>query len=172
MGAVACNFRRLGLVGAAGAAALGAGCASSNLTDNATVTSQVAEGLPVGTPAPSMIARAIWFPKASGAATANDSPLEHATGVLALAGDKLWFLEWNEMLRAYDVRQSIAFLQANRISVAHFGSSAMLVIESGNLSFDAFELMRGGSLVSDPETTEAFCAKLQDLRAKNPPPDY
>ena len=164
-------FGRL-CAGLAAAALLGAGCASANLSDNAKIASEVMVGLPVGTPAPSLVARAIWFPKANGHNSVDASPLGHMSGVLALAGDKLWFLVWNDALQAYDTQQSISLIRAANVSVVHYGSSVMLVVESWNMSFDSFELMDASRLASDEKTTEAFYRAIQAFRAKNPPPAF
>jgi len=171
MGSLAPPLRRLGAVAAAVAALLGAGCASSDLSRNAEITGEVAECLPVGTPAPSAVARAIWFPNASGFGSASDSPMGHVTGVLALAGDRLWFMTWNAAEHHFDMRHVIAFLTAARIGVDRLGPSAMLVVQSGNLSFDGFELMNAGALGSDPKLTLDLCERLRVLRAKAPQPD-
>jgi hypothetical protein len=172
MGTFRLVFRRLGALGAAASALLASGCVSSNLTHNSTVTSEVAEALPVGTPAPTLVVRAIWFPGATGADSADASVLGHSVGVLALAGNKLWFLAWNDYLQAYDVLHTVSFLSANRIRIAHFGLKDLLVIQSWNLSSDSFELMKGGSLVSDPETTRQLDQKLEALRAAHPQTDF
>jgi hypothetical protein len=47
----------------------------------------------------------------------------------------------------------------------------MLVIQSGNLSFDSFELMNGGQFGSDPRATQELCDRLNALRARNPQAD-
>ena len=150
---------------------LAAGCVSSDVSSDAQVAGEVAEALPVGTPAPVMIAKAIWFPKSSGAASIDHSPFRPLTGVLALSGDKLFFMIWDDSLHSFDVQQTIAVLPAVKISVIHSATTSTLVIASPNLSFDAFELMSGGQFGSDSATTDALYAKLKDLRAKHPPPD-
>jgi hypothetical protein len=165
------GFRRLALVAGVASALLTAGCASSDLSANAKVGNEVAEALPTGTPAPDLVARAIWYPKAEGPGAADSTPIGHAVGVLALAGDHLWFLVWNDALGGYDTIQSLPVLTARRISFARFGSEVMLVVESRNLSFDSFELMKGGQFVSDPETTRELYERLAGLRARNPQPD-
>jgi hypothetical protein len=168
MDSVARSLLRPAVIGAAIAALLGTGCASSDLSNDAKITGDVVECLPPDTPAPSTVARAIWFPDARGFGSTDASPLGHVTGVLALAGDKLWFMSWNDEEHHFDMHHVIAFLPAARISVDRLGTSAMLVIQSGNLSFDSFVLMRGGQFSSDPESTQALYEKLQALRAKNP----
>jgi len=150
---------------------LGSGCASSDLSNSTEITSEVAECLPVDTPPPTAVARAIWFPNASGFGSTDASPLGHATGVLALAGDKLWFMVWNNPEHHFDMLHSVAVLQAAKISVARLGPSTMLVVQSRNLSFDSFELMKKGQFSSDAEATQALCDQLLVLRSKNPQSD-
>ena len=161
-----------GALGGAVAALLTAGCASSDLSNDAEINREVVECLPTDAPAPSMIARAIWFPNARGFGSTDASPLGHVSGVLVLADDKLWFMSWNDAERHFDVLRVIAFLRATTVAVARSGPAAMLVIQSGNLSFDSFELMKGGQFSSDPAVTQALCDKLQALRAKAPPVDF
>ncbi|HEX3729729.1 MAG TPA: hypothetical protein VHV47_07990 [Opitutaceae bacterium] len=161
------RLRALAALGGVLAGLLAGGCASSDVSQDARLGAQVAEGLPVGTPAASMIVRAFWFPKANGASSTGPA----LKGVLALAGDKLYFLAWNDQLNTYDTQQSVAFLPAIKVEVVRNGLTPLLVIESKNMSFDAFELMQGGSVVPDAATTQALFERLQDLRAKNPPPD-
>lgn len=158
----------LPVVGAV-SALLGAGCSSSDLSKDAEITNEVVECLPADTPGPALVARAIWYPNSRGFGSTDASPLGHASGVLALADDRLWFMEWNDSLHHLDVIHVIAIASANKISVAQFGNSAMLVVESGNESFDAFELMNGGDWSSDPKATAALCAKLQAIRARDLP---
>jgi hypothetical protein len=152
-------------------ALLMAGCGTSELSNNAEVNGRVAEALPVDTPAPVFVAQAIWFPHSQGFGSTDASPLGHASGVVALAGDKLWFMAWNNPEHHYDVLQSLGLPRAIAVRVDHFGPSAMLVVESWDRSFDAFELMRKGRFSSDPEATQALYAMIRALRAKNPSPD-
>jgi hypothetical protein len=160
--------RFLGVAGVI-AALLGGGCASSDLSNDATITQGVVECLPTDAPAPSMIARSIWFPNASGFGSTDASPLGHITGVLALSGDKLYFMSWNSSEHHFDSLRIIAVLTAKGFNVVRLGTSAMLVAQSGNDSFDAFELMNGGSIGSDPKVTQEFAEKLKALQAQNPP---
>jgi hypothetical protein len=162
---------RCGAIGGAAAALFVAGCASSDLSQETNTTSEVVECLPTDAPSPSLVARAIWYPKASGFGSTDATPLGHVTGVLALAGDKLYFMWWNAPERHYDVYTTVDLMKAARISVARLGPSAMLVIESRNLSFDSFELMKGGHFLPDPQGTQDLFDKLQVLRAKNPQQD-
>jgi len=171
MGNMLSNLRRFGLAGAAGIALLGAGCTSSDLSRDVKIDNEVAECLPTDTPAPTVVVRAIWYPHASGFGSTDTSTVGHASGVLALAGDKLWFMSWNDDDRHYDVIDSIALLQARSITVAHLGPSVMLVVESGNQNFDSFELLNGSRFSSDSKGTQALYEKIQALRAKNPSPD-
>ncbi len=152
-------------------ALLAAGCASSDLSKSAETNGEVAECLPTDAPAPSAVVRAIWFPNTSSFGSTDASPLGHATGVLVLAGDKLYFMTWNDPEHHFDMRHVIDFLPALRIGVDRLGTSAMLVIQSGNLSFDSFVLMKGGQFSSDPQVTQELYEKLQALRAKNPQAD-
>lgn len=168
MGIAVLLLRRLGITGGAVATLLGAGCVSSDLSANASITGEVIECLPPRTPGPSAVERAIWFPNASGFGTTDASPLGHVTGVLVLAGDHLWFMAWNAPERHFDMLKVIAFLPAVKVSVERLGTSSMLVIRSRNDSFDSFELMTGGALGSDPKATQDLWDKLQFLRSKNP----
>ena len=127
------------------------------------------QSLPTDAPAPSVVVRAIWYPNAHGFGSTDASPLGHVSGVLALAGDRLWFMSWNNPEHHYDVLHVIAFLPAAKIWVDRFGPSAMLVVQSQNYSFDAFELMGKGQFGSDPQATQTLYEKMQALRAKNPP---
>ena len=154
------------------AALLAAGCASSDLSTNPKTTDRVVECLPPGTPAPVVIARAIWYPKANGFGNTDASPLGHATGVLALAGDRIWFMAWNNSEDHFDMVHSVPFLRAAGIRVDHFGPSVMLVVQSGDFSFDSFELIKAGAFSSDTAATEDLDRKLEALRAKSPAPAY
>ena len=167
-GSTLCKF---GTLCGAVAALLWAGCASSDLSKNAETTGRVIEGLPTDAPAPSEIARAIWYPNARGFGSTDASQLGHVMGVLALSGDNLYFMWWNAPEHHYDVYHVVDFMTAANISVAHLGPSAMLVIESRNMSFDSFELMKGGQVLPDPQATEDLCDKLQAQRAKRPQQD-
>jgi hypothetical protein len=158
-------------IGGAAAGLLASGCASSDLSQNGEITSRVAECLPTDAPPPAMVARAIWYPNSSGFGTTDASPLGHATGVIVLAGDKIYFMAWDGTERHFDTLKDIAFLRAITIRVDRLGPSAMLVVESGNRSFDAFELMNKGQFTSDPKVTQDLYDRLQALRAKNPPSD-
>jgi hypothetical protein len=165
------HFLRVCGLGAICASLFGAGCVSADLSNDAKVTGEVVECLPPGTPPPSMVASAIWFPNASGFGSADETGMGHISGVLALAGDKLWFMSWNDPEHHFDMQHVVAFLPAIKIDVARAGTAAMLVVESSNRSFDAFELMNGGQIGSDPAATQSLCEKLRVLRAKNPQPD-
>jgi hypothetical protein len=173
---VAMQKSRTRLRGMAGTwAALGlfaaVGCVSSDLSKDAKVTAAVAECLPPGTAAPTEIVSAIWFPNASGFGSADNTGMGHISGVLALAGNKLWFMSWNGPERHYDMQHVVSFLPALKVDVAREGSAAMLVIESGNRSFDGFELMSGGQIGSDPATTQRLCEEVRAIRARNPEPE-
>jgi hypothetical protein len=150
---------------------LGAGCVSADLSKDAKANSQVAECLPPGTPAPAMIASAIWFPNASGFGSSDETGMGHMQGVLALAGDKLWFMTWNDTVHQYDMQHIVDFVPALKVDVDHALTATMLVIQSGNRSFDGFELMNGGRLGSDPAATQDLYGKIQAIRAKHPQTD-
>ena len=147
----------------------GSGCVSSDLSKNAETAASVQECLPPGTPAPLHLVRAFWFPKARGFGSTDASELGHAAGVLALAGDKLWFMAWDGEEHHYDMLHDIDVATTQDLSVVHLGSSTMLVVESHNQSFDSFELMNGGQFGTDPVGTEALFKDLQAIRAKHPP---
>ena len=153
------------------AALLGPGCASSDVSGDAAVMSGVAECLPPAAPVPSMVVRAVWFPNASSFGSAGTMGIGHVTGVLALAGDSLWFMGWNGPEHHYDMVRAVALLTAADVSVARLGPSAMLVVQSRNLSHDGFELMGAGGLGSDPKATQELYDRIQALRARNPPED-
>jgi hypothetical protein len=158
------------LAGVCGAvAALLAGCVSADLSKDAKLTGDVIECLPPSTPDPVAIARAVWFPNARGFGSADESG--HTTGVLALAGDSLWFMAWNEPEHHFDMRHVVALIPAMKVEILHLGMSALLVVQSGNHSFDSFELMNGGQLGSDPTQTRDLYEKVRALREKNPQPD-
>jgi hypothetical protein len=161
---------RLRVIIGAVAAILGAGCESSDLSKKTDVTSEVVICLPPDTPAPSAVVRAIWFPNAQGIGSTDASPVR-VTGVLALAGDRLWFMAWNNPEHHFDMLHVIAVLAAEKIGISRMGSSAMLVIQSGNDSFDSYELMNGGEFGSDPRVTQDLYDKLQALRSKHPQTD-
>jgi hypothetical protein len=161
------GLRRLGRGATAAAAFFAAGCASSDLSANAGIAEEVAECLPPGTPAPTATVRAIWFPYLDGFASSDTSTV-HSVGVLVLAGNKLWFMAWNDPEHHFDMLHVVDFLPAEKVSVARMGTASMLVIQSGNDLFDSFELMNAGQFGSDPKVTQDLCASLQALRAKLP----
>jgi hypothetical protein len=152
------------------AAFLAGGCASSDLSGDRDITREVIECLPTDTTAPSLVARAIWYPGASGFGSADESALGHVSGVIALADDKLWFMEWNAPEGHFDILHVITVAQAGAVKVARLGNSAMLVVESGNQSFDSFELMNAGQFGTDPKATQALCARLEAIRARDSQP--
>jgi hypothetical protein len=160
----------LGLL-AALAAFLCTGCVSADLSNDAKIGGEVAECLPPGTPAPTMVVSAIWFRNANGFGSVDETGMGHVSGVLALAGDRLWFMSWNDPEHHFDMQRVVAFLPALRVEVARAGTAAMLVIQSSNRAFDSFELMNGGQIGSDPTVTQGLYEKLQVLRAKNPQQD-
>jgi hypothetical protein len=168
---VAFILQRLVAPLAAIAALLGAGCVSADLSNNDKVRGEVFECLPPGTPGPSAVERAIWFPNASGFGSADNTGMGHVNGVIALAGDSLWFMSWSDQEHQFQMEHVIAVLMAMKVEVDHAGTASMLVVESGNRSFDSFELMTGGQISSDSKATQDLCDRIQALRAKNPEPD-
>jgi hypothetical protein len=163
--------RRLCGVGAVIAVLMGPGCVSADLSKDAKANSQVAECLPPGTPAPTMIASAIWFPNASGFGSSDETGMGHLQGVLALAGDKLWFMTWNDTVHQYDMQHVVDFVPAMKVDIEHALTATMLVIQSGNRSFDGFELMNGGRLGSDAAATQDLYGKIEAIRARHPQTD-
>ncbi|HEY5078859.1 MAG TPA: hypothetical protein VII43_03385 [Opitutaceae bacterium] len=164
------SLRRLRAIGCVAAAFLAGGCESSDLSGKTDITREVLICLPPDTPAPSVIVRAVWFPNAMGAGSADSFPM-HVTGVLVLAGDRLWFMSWNEPEKHYDMLHVIAFQLAQRVAVSRMGPSSVLVLQSGNDTYDSFELMNGGQFGSDPATTQDLCDRIQRLRANAPQSD-
>jgi hypothetical protein len=150
---------------------LAVGCVSADLSKDARVTEGVAECLPPGTAAPTEIVSAIWFPNANGFGSADNTGMGHMSGVLALAANKLWFMTWNAPEHHYDMQHVVSFLPALKVDIAREGTAAMLVVESGNRSFDSFELMSGGQIGSDPAATQRLYDEVNAIRAKNPEPD-
>jgi hypothetical protein len=171
MEALAETLRRLGAACAAAAVLAGAGCASSDLSGDAGIGSEVAECLPTDAPVPSMVVRAVWFPNASGFGSTDAMAMGHVTGVLALAGGNLFFMAWNGPEHHFDMVHVAAVLTAAKVGVARLGSSAMLVVQSRNLSYDSFELVNEAGLGSDSKATQELYEKLVDLRSKNPEAD-
>ena len=158
----------LGLLAGVAALLLGPGCVSADLSKNDAVTKEVVECLPTDAPAPAVIESAVWFPNASGFASAGSSAMGHVSGVLALAGDRLWFMSWNEPEHHYDMDHVVSVVTAASVSIDRVGPSALLVVQSRNLSYDSYELMSGGGLGSDPKATDALYQQLQELRRMNP----
>jgi hypothetical protein len=145
-----------------------AGCVSADLSKDVDIGKEVVESLPTDAPAPAMVARAIWFPNSSGFGSTDSSPLGHASGVIALAGNNLYFMTWNAPEHHYDVVHVVALLNARAVKVEHMGPSAMLVVESRNLSFDGYELSGGPQIGSDSQSTQDLYEKIEALRSKAP----
>jgi hypothetical protein len=150
---------------------LGAGCVSADLSGDSKVAGEVAECLPPRTPAPSVVARAIWFPNADGFDTADETGMGHMAGVLAFAGGRLWFMAWDDTVHQYGMRHVVEVLPAAKVEVVRLGSASMLVVESRNKSFDSYELMYGQELGSDTRATQDLCDRIQALRKGNPQAD-
>lgn len=157
--------------GAALAALLACGCLTADLSGDARVAAEVAECLPPGTKAPVAVERAVWFPHASGFGSADNSGMGHMTGVVALAGNSLWFMTWDETLHQFDMRRVVEVLPATGVEVVRAGTASMLVIQSRNRSYDGFELMNGGEIGSDSGATQGLCDKIAALRARYPESD-
>ena len=155
-------------LGGFAACLLAGGCESSDLSKKSDVTSEVVICLPPDTPAPSVTVRAVWFPNSMGTGSADSYPV-HVTGVLVLAGDKLWFMSWNEPEKHYDMLHVIPYLLAEKVAISRMGLSPVLVIQSGNDAYDSFELMNGGQFGSDPASTQDLYDRIQKLRAAAPP---
>jgi hypothetical protein len=164
LGTPARIFSALTLAGALA----GSGCVSADLTKGADVRREVAECLPEGTQAPSLVLRAIWFPSTNGFRSPDAAPFGRVSGVLALAGDMLWFMNWNETEHHYDMTHSVSFMPPATLRIDRFGTASMLVIQSGNMAYDSFELMNGGDLGSDPKATQELYDNLQARRARAP----
>ena len=147
------------------------GCVSADVTKSADTRREVAECLPDGTPAASVVMRAIWFPNTGGFSTLDASPIGHMSGVLALAGDKLWFMTWNDPEHHYDMRRSVSFLAPAGIKIDRLGTSSLLVVQSASMVYDSFELMNGGDFGTDPKATQELYDRLEALRAKAPAAD-
>jgi hypothetical protein len=167
MGSPRPSHRRLGAAAAA-VLVLGAGCVSSDLSKDAEVRRQVVECLPTDTAAPETVASAMWFPGSRGFGSSDASPIGHMSGVLALAGDRLWFMSWNEPEHHYDMARMIVVAQAQKLLIDRLGPSVMLVVQSRNLSYDAFELMKAGGLGSDPAGTQELLERLEAIRRRAP----
>ena len=167
MRSIVSTIRRTCLVGGAAAALLASGCVSSDLSKDSQTLDEVVECLPTDTPAPTAVVRAIWYIHASGFGSSD----AHENGVLALAGDRLWFMVWNESGHHFDMEHVVDVRQTVSLRVDRFGTSAMLVVQSGNLAFDSYELMNGGEIGSDPKATQALYDTLQAIRAKVPHSD-
>jgi hypothetical protein len=161
---------RFGSLCGAVASFIWAGCVSADLSKNADIGAEVIESLPTDAPHPSMVARAIWFPNSSGFGSTDSSPLGHVSGVLALSGNSLYFMTWNAAEHHFDVAHVVALLPARAIKVERMGPSAMLVVESRNLSFDGYELSGGAQIGSDAKSTQELYEKIEALRPKDAPP--
>jgi hypothetical protein len=164
-------LRRFLACTAALAGLLAAGCVSADLSGDSKTAGDVADCLPPGTATPSVVARAIWFPNANGFGSADETGMGHLVGVLALAGDKLWFMTWDDTVHQFSMRHVVEVLPAAKVEVASLGSASMLVIESRNRSFDSYELMYGQELGSDSKATQDLLGKIQALRLKFPDVD-
>jgi hypothetical protein len=147
---------------------LAQGCVSSDVSADSKTKEEVVLALPTDAAVPTKILRAIWFPNANGFGSGAWSPLEHADGVLVVAGDKLWFMTWNDREHHYDAQKSVDVIAAEKVSIETLGTTSMLVVRAANQSSDAFELMQGGQLASDPKVTRELLDLIEDLRSRHP----
>lgn len=156
---------------ALGLAALLSGCLHADISRNKEQASDVADCLPPGTPAPSHIIRAIWFPAANGLSAANDNGMGHLSGVVALSGTKLYFMTYDDTEKHYDMQHVIDIWTAHDIRVNSMAGSLLLVIQSRSRAFDAFQMMGAANMGTDTDMTQELCTDLQAIRAKNPDKD-
>jgi len=156
---------------ALGVAGLLSGCLHADISKSKSATDQVQDCLPPGTPTPSHIVRAIWFPGANGMASADDNGMGHLSGVIALCGPKLYFMTYDDAEKHYDMQHVIDVSTAHDVRVNRVAGSLLLVVQSRNLAFDGFTLMGAANLGTDSDMTQQLCTELQAIRAKNPDKD-
>ena len=154
-----------------GVAATLSGCLHADITKNSQKAGEVADCLPPGTPAPTHIVRAIWFPGANGMESPDSNGTFHMSGVIALAGTKLYFMSYDDAERHYDMQHVIDVLSAHDVRVNKQGGDLLLVIQSRNLGFDAFTLMGAANMGSDSDMTQQLATELQAIKDKNPDKD-
>jgi hypothetical protein len=148
------------------------GCATSDVSSDQKIMDEVAECLPPRTPAPTLVSRAIWFPHARGVGAVESWNTGYGSGVLAWADGQLWFMMWNDVEKHYDMQCVLALRTASRVYLDGSLGSVVLVIQSQNLSSDAFKLMGRGNLRSDPQRTREWLAAIEAWRAQHPLPAY
>jgi len=140
------------------------GCATSDVSQDKELYDRVIECLPPGTPPPAIVSRAIWYPGAHGYTPDPSGIRGHGTGVLAFSGGMLWFMQWNEAERHFDMSQSASVVDAANVYLDRMGTSVVLVIQSRKLNYDSFELMGRGEIRSDPERTHVLFEQIQRMR--------
>jgi hypothetical protein len=149
-----------------------AGCATSDVSSDQKLMNEVMECLPPRTPTPTLVSRAIWFPHARGVGAVESWNTGYGSGVLAWSDGQLWFMMWNEPEKHYDMESVIPVRTAQRVYLDGLFGGLVLVVESQNLSFDAFKLMGRGNIRSDPERTREWLAAIEAWRAQHPLPTY
>jgi hypothetical protein len=132
---------------AAAATLFVSGCATSDVSSDQKIMDGVIECLPPRTPAPTLVSRAIWFPHARGVSAVESWNTGYGSGVLALR-------------------------TANRVYLDGALGSLVLVVQSQNLSSNAFKLMGRGNIRSDPQRTREWLAAIEAWRAAHPLPTY
>lgn len=151
---------------------VGAGCATSDVSSDQKTMDEVMECLPPRTPTPTLVSRAIWFPHARGVGAVESWNTGYGSGVLAWSDGQLWFMMWNDAEKHYDMESVIPVRTAQRVYLDGLFGGLVLVVESQNLSFDAFKLMGRGNIRSDPARTREWLAAIQAWRAQHPLPTY
>jgi hypothetical protein len=157
---------------AAAATLFVSGCATSDVSSDQKIMDGVIECLPPRTPAPTLVSRAIWFPHARGVSAVESWNTGYGSGVLAWADGQLWFMTWNDGEKHYDMQCVLALRTANRVYLDGALGSLVLVVQSQNLSSNAFKLMGRGNIRSDPQRTREWLAAIEAWRAAHPLPTY
>jgi hypothetical protein len=148
------------------------GCATSDVSSDQKIMDGVIECLPPRTPAPTLVSRAIWFPHARGISAVESWNTGYGSGMLAWADGQLWFMMWNDAEKHYDMQCVLPLRTANRVYLDGALGSLVLVVQSQNLSSDAFKLMGRGNIRSDPQRTREWLAAIEAWRAAHPLPTY
>jgi hypothetical protein len=154
-----------------GALVVLSGCLHADITKNASTAGEVADCLPPGSPAPTNIFRAIWFPGASGFGSTDNNGMGHLSGVVVLSGSKLYFMTYDDAEKHYDMQHVIDVYTAHDVRVTKMAGSLLLVIQSHNLGYDAFSLMGAANMGSDSDMTQQLCTELEAIKDKNPDKD-
>jgi hypothetical protein len=148
------------------------GCTTSDVSSDQKIMDGVMECLPPRTPAPTLVSRAIWFPHARGVSAVESWNTGYGSGVLAWADGQLWFMTWNDGEKHYDMQCVLPLRTANRVYLDGALGSLVLVIQSQNLSSNAFKLMGRGNIRSDPQRTREWLAAIEAWRAAHPLPTF